>query len=338
MLSLFNLNPDQGQGPAATALVKEEQGHKAVSFLEKYGTLLGLFIICAIFTVLTPNFLHRDNLLTIVTQASAVGIISIGLTLVMITGNTDLSFGSICGLSGMTTAFLMSVNGNPLVSILAGLGVGVVFGLLNGWLVVKIRIQPMVATIAVQAIAFGLAYFYSGGVDIHSGETSPFTWLGKGFIGSIPVPAVLLLIIMVVAEYTMRYTRIGRYFYAIGGNSVAAKFSGIHVSFYKVLAYVIAGVLASTAGILMFSRLSYGAAYTGQGYLLDAFAAVFLGFTLLKGGKANITGSVVGALFMGILNNGFQLLNVSFVLQILLKGVALLLIVSTNSFLSMKKE
>lgn len=318
---------------------RKDKGQRAiVDILENYGTILGLVIICAVFSFMTPAFLTRDNLLAIVAQSSAIGIISIGLTFVMITEKTDMSFGSCCGLSGMTTAFLLSRHLHPVPAILLGLCVGLIIGLVNSWLVAHLRIQSVVATISTQAIAFGLAYLYSGGVDIHDGVEAPFTLLGKGFVGPVPMPAVLLLVILAGAIFFMNYTRFGRYLYAVGGNPIAAKFSGIRVQSYEVLAYVICGVLASAAGILMVARLGYGAAYTGQGYLLDGFASVYLGCTILKRGKPNVVGSVVGALFMMILNNGFQLLNVDFVMQILAKGAALLLIVTTHSLLALKKD
>jgi len=312
--------------------------YKIYNFLEKYGTLLAILLICIIFSFLTHIFIQIDNILSILVQSSAIGIVSMGLTLVMITGNLDLSFGSIIGLSGMTTAFLLSVEYSSFTSIIVGLCIGIIFGFINGILVVKIRIESLVATIATQAIIFGLAYFYSGGVDIHSGRNKFFKFISEGSIGAIPMPVILLLIILFIGIFVTQFTAIGRYFYAIGGNPIAAKFSGIRISYYKIIAYIISGFLASISGILMLSRLGYGAAYTGQGYLLDGFAAVFVGLTILKSGKPNMTGSVVGAMFMSILNNGFQLLNINFVIQILLKGIALLSIVIVYSKLSAKKN
>lgn len=312
--------------------------YKIYNFLEKYGTLLAILLICIIFSFLTPIFIRIDNLLSILVQSSAIGIVSMGLTLVMITGNIDLSFGSIIGLSGMTTAFLLSIGYSSFISIIVGLSIGIIFGFINGILVVKIKIESLVATVSTQAIIFGLAYFYSGGVDIHSGRNKFFIFIGEGSIGAIPMPVILLLIILFIGIFVTQFTAIGRYFYAIGGNPIAAKFSGIRISYYKIIAYIIAGFLASISGILMLSRLGYGAAYTGQGYLLDGFAAVFVGLTILKSGKPNVTGSVAGAVFMSILNNGFQLLNINFVIQILLKGIALLSIVIVYSKLSAKKN
>jgi ribose transport system permease protein len=311
---------------------------RAKYFFEAYGTLLGILGICVVFSFLSPQFLKRDNLLAIIAQSSAVGIVSIGLTVVMMTGNLDLSFGSVVGTSGMTAAFLMSNGTNPFIAILAGLSVGVIVGVINGWLVVILGIQALIATIATQAIVFGWAYFYSGGADIYQNITTTFTLIGNGSIAHVPIPAVILLVVLAIAIFVTQFSSLGRYLYAIGGNPIASEFSGIRVSFLKIVTYVIAGFLASIGGIVMLARLQYGAAYTGQGYLLDGFAAVYLGFTILKSGKPNVAGSVIGAAFMMILNNGFQLVNVDFVLQIALKGAILLLIVVTHSRLSMKKE
>ena len=318
--------------------LKRLEANRARQFFERYGTLLGILAICAALSFLSPQFLKRDNLLAIVGHSSAIGIASIGLTLVLMTGNLDLSFGSVIGTSGMTTAFLMSIGVNLFVAILAGLAVGILVGIINGWLVVVLGIQSLIATIATQAIVFGCAYFYSAGVDIYENIVEPFTLLGHGSIGPMPNPAIILLAVLAVAIFVTQFTSLGRYLYAIGGNPIASEFSGIRVSFLKIITYVIAGFLASIAGIVMLARLEYGAAYTGQGYLLDGFAAVFLGFTILKSGKPNVVGSVVGATFMMILNNGFQLLNVNFVFQIALKGIILLLIVVTHSQLTIKRE
>lgn len=339
-MSLYSSQRDNesDNGLRANRKPKRVEAQRIRQFFERSGTLLGILGVCVVFSFLSPQFLKQDNLLAIVSQSSAVGIASIGLTLVMMTGNLDLSFGSIIGTSGMTAAFLMSIGTNAFVAILAGLSVGVVVGVINGWLVVVLGIQSLIATIATQAIVFGCAYFYSAGVDIYENITKPFTLLGHGSIGPVPNPAIVLLAVLAIAIFVTQFTSLGRYLYAIGGNPIASEFSGIRVSFLKIVTYVIAGFLASTAGIVMLARLEYGAAYTGQGYLLDGFAAVFLGFTILKSGKPNVAGSVIGAMFMMILNNGFQLLDVNFVLQIALKGAILLLIVVTHSRLAMKKE
>jgi len=249
-----------------------------------------------------------------------------------------MSFGSVVGLSGMTSAYLLSNGSSILVAVIAGLAIGLSVGIVNGLLVVGLRINSLIATISTQVIVFGLAYFYSGGVDIHKNITEPFTILGHGSLGPVPNPAVLLLVILAIAYYVTNYTSLGRLLYAVGDNPVASEFSGIRVKFLKVIVYVIAGVLASVAGIIMLARLEYGAAYTGQGYLLEGFGAVYLGFTIAKSGRPNVIGSVIGALFMMILNNGFQLLGVNFVLQIALKGLALLVIVLVHSKLNMVKE
>jgi len=312
--------------------------HHVGSFFMKFGTLIGIGIICVVFAILSPVFLRYDNLFAIVAHTSAVGVAAIGLTLVVMTGNLDLSFGSVVGLSGMTAAFLLTNGHSIFVAVIAGLLVGLAVGIVNGLLVVGLGINSLVATISTQVIVFGIAYFYSGGVDIHKNIEEPFTLLGHGSTGPIPNPALLLIIILAITFFVTQFTCLGRLLYAIGDNKVAPLFSGIRVSFLKMVVYAIAGVLAATAGIIMLARLEYGAAYTGQGYLLEGFAAVYMGSTILKSGRPNVIGSVIGAMFMMILNNGFQLLGVNFVLQIALKGFALLIIVLIHSRLSMVSE
>jgi ribose transport system permease protein len=264
--------------------------------------------------IATPHFLTTANLLNVVEQSTLIGIIAVGMTFVILTAGIDLSVGSIVALSGvaMGTAFRA---GLPIfAAALTGLAVGLACGLANGALITLGRLPPFIATLGMMSIARGGALMLSDGRPI-SGYSDGFRALATGDLLGIPLPVVIMLAIYGIAHFVLSRTTLGRYTYAIGGNEEAAELSGIRVRAYKSAVYGIAGLLSAVTSILLVARLDSAQPIAGIMYELDAIAAVVIGGTSLLGGSGSVIGTLIGALIMGVLRNGLNLLGVSSYLQ-----------------------
>lgn len=292
--------------------------------LYKLKTLLGLLILVVLLSILTPRFLSVSNLTNVLRQTSINAIIAIGLTYVILTGGIDLSVGSIFALSSAVTAGLLVANVPVFIAISAGLLLGVLVGMLNGLLVTKGKVPPFIATLAMMTIIRGATLVYTGGQPI-TGLGDAFYWIGNGYIWIIPVPVILTVVVFAVGYYLLSQFKIGRYIFAIGGNEEASRLSGINTKYVKTIVYAISGLLAALSGIIIASRLNSAQPTAGQGAELDAIAAVVLGGTSLSGGQGGISGTIIGALIIGVLNNGLNLLNVSPFYQAIVKGVVILI-------------
>ncbi len=308
---------------------------KSVSkaFARKYGIvliLLGLFILMS---VLSPAFLKTRNLLNVVRQISVIGLIGMGVTIVIITTGIDLSSGSVIALSaviassfaqkaGWEAAMYPGLAGKlpVIVPLLAGILVGVLCGFLNGWTIAKFKIPPFIATLGMMTIARGFALLYSDGRPVSS-LTDSYNFIGQGELLGIPFPIIILIAMAVITHIMLNNTKFGRHIYAIGGNEQAAKISGLDVGKMLILIYTYAGLLSGLAGVVLSSRISSGQPGLGTGYELDAIASAVIGGTSFSGGIGTIWGTMVGALIIGILNNGLDLLNVSAYWQQIVKGL-----------------
>ncbi|HET6637805.1 MAG TPA: ABC transporter permease [Gemmatimonadota bacterium] len=280
----------------------------------EFGTLAGLLVLCMALWIATPHFLTTANLLNVVEQSTLIGIIAVGMTFVILTAGIDLSVGSIVALSGvaMGTAFRA---GLPIfAAALTGLAVGLACGLANGALITLGRLPPFIATLGMMSIARGGALMLSDGRPI-SGYSDGFRALATGDLLGIPLPVVIMLAIYGIAHFVLSRTTLGRYTYAIGGNEEAAELSGIRVRAYKSAVYGIAGLLSAVTSILLVARLDSAQPIAGIMYELDAIAAVVIGGTSLLGGSGSVIGTLIGALIMGVLRNGLNLLGVSSYLQ-----------------------
>ena len=280
----------------------------------EFGTLAGLLVLCAALWIATPHFLTTANLLNVVEQSTLIGIIAVGMTFVILTAGIDLSVGSIVALSGvaMGTAFRA---GLPIfAAVPTGLAVGLACGLANGALITLGRLPPFIATLGMMSIARGGALMLSDGRPI-SGYPDGFRTLATGDLLGIPVPVIVMLAIYGIAHFVLSRTTLGRYTYAIGGNEEAAELSGIRVRAYKSAVYGIAGLLSAVTSILLVARLDSAQPIAGIMYELDAIAAVVIGGTSLLGGAGSVIGTLIGALIMGVLRNGLNLLGVSSYLQ-----------------------
>lgn len=294
--------------------------------LRRMGPGLAVIVLGLALAVLSDEFLTVNNLLNVLRQVSINAIIASGMTLVILTGGIDLSVGSVLALSGAIMAGLATTGTPWFLALLAGLGVGALLGLANGIIVTRGGVAPFVATLATMTIARGLTLVYTDGRPI-TGMPSALRSLGTGYLGPIPVPIIIMLVVFVLVYLMLAYTPVGRYLYAAGSNEEAARFAGIPVARVTTLAYVLAGLASALAAAILTGRLNSAQPTAGAGFELDAIAAVVLGGTSLSGGQGSVLGTVVGALIIGILDNGLNLLDVSSFYQQVAQGVVILLAV-----------
>jgi inositol transport system permease protein len=317
------------------------------SFVRKYAIVLIFIAMFLVMTFLTDAFLQPRNLVNVVRQISVVGLIAIGVTMVIITTGIDLSSGSVLALAAVFAASLAQQPGwhdakypglvAPVaVPILAALVIGLLCGAINGWLIAKFKIPPFIATLGMMTVARGFALIYSNRPV--SGLTDAYNFIGQGEILKvipisgqpplgIPIPVIILALVAIGAHIMLNNTRFGRHIYAIGGNEQAALISGLNVGRLKIGVYTIAGLLSGLAGLVLSSRIGSGQAGLAVGYELDAIASAVIGGTSLSGGIGTIWGTIIGALIIGVLNNGLDLLNVSAYWQTIVKGTIIVVAV-----------
>ncbi len=292
---------------------------------QKLGPLVGLFAIVLVVSIMEPDFLTLNNLFNILRQVSINALIAFGMTFVILTGGIDLSVGSILALSSAFVAGLMTDGTSALIAVLAGLIVGAVMGALNGMVISLGKVAPFIATLATMTIFRGLTLVYTDGKPITGlSQSGWFELFGRGYFWIFPVPVLTMLIAFAVLYFILKKTTFGRYTYAIGGNEEAAKLMGIQVNKVKIMIYSLSGLMAALAGIILTSRLNSAQPTAGTSYELDAIAAVVLGGTSLSGGRGWIVGTLIGALIIGTLNNGLNLLGVSSFFQLVVKGLVIL--------------
>lgn len=304
-----------------------KSGHShALGFLVRYSNVLALVLLLVVASLLSPYFLSSRNILNVLRGATMIGLVSIGMTYVILNRGIDLSAGSVVGISAALTAGFASYGIG--VAALIGISAGIAIGVVNGLLITRLRLQPFIATLSTMIFVRGLVYIYTDGSNVIVRDASAaFTYLGSGFMGPIPVPVVLFVVVWLIAALTLRYTVFGRAIYAVGANEEAARLSGIAVERNKVLVYTVSGLLAGLAGVVLASRLTVGEPNAGTLYELDAIAATLIGGTTFDGGLGGVGGTVLGVLIMAFLSNVLNLLNVSPYSQMLLKGVIIVLAV-----------
>lgn len=303
----------------------------------RFQSLIALLILCVVIALLSDKFFTINNGWNVMRQIAVNICISVGMTLVILTAGIDLSVGSVLALSGAVTAGVLKYgievpSGNLFIgftllgAVLAGLLIGSLLGLFNGWTITKFKVPPFVATLAMLTIARGLTMLWTKGHPI-SNLGSDFSYFGTGWLLGIPVPVWIAGLVVLLAVFITQNTKLGRYIYAIGGNENAAKLSAININRVKIAVYTIAGGLAALGGLIVTSRLDSAQPNAGNSYELDAIAAVVIGGTSLSGGKGSIWGTVLGAVIIGVLNNGLVLLDVSPFWQQVVKGGVILLAV-----------
>jgi inositol transport system permease protein len=280
--------------------------------------LLAIFLALAI---AKPGFLSFRNLINVVRQISINGILAVGVTYVLLTGGVDLSLGSVVALAGVVAAGFAHPGEYPLAApVCLGILTGVACGAANGAMVTWGRVAPFIVTLGTMTVARGLALLISGGRPV-SNLSPAFKFIGGGDVLGIPLPIFILSGVAAVSWAVLNNTRLGRYTYAVGGNEKAAYASGINVQAVKLSAYSVCGGLAGLAGVVLASRITTGQPNAGVAYELDAIAAAVIGGTSLSGGVGGVGGTLLGALLMGVINNGLDLLDVSSYYQQIVKGV-----------------
>ena len=311
-----------------SVVAKKNINFKAL--LEEYKSLIGLVILIGIVGILSPSFFTVANLLNVLRQTSINGVIAAGMTFVILTGGIDLSVGSILGFSGAVAASCLASGQSMFVTIILTLVIGSGVGLINGIIISKGKLQPFIVTLATMTILRGATLVFTDGKPISLGSGTSaiaFSKIGGGTILGIPTPVVIMIFAFAICYYILTQTKMGRYTYALGGNEEATRLSGLNADRIKMFVYTISGLLASVAAIIITSRLFSAQPNAGDGYELDAIAAVVLGGTKLAGGKGKITGTIIGALIIGVFSNALNLLNVSSYFQMIAKGVVILIAV-----------
>ncbi len=295
-----------------------------IKTLRQYGIFVVFIIICLILSFISPQFLTVSNWTIIITQASINALLAFGVTFVIITGGIDLSLGSMVAVTGVTAAMLAHPDTFPVaLPIFAGLLAGLLMGVFNGFIITKSKIAPFIVTLGTMTIGRGLALILSKGRPI-SNLSDSFNFIGGGDVFGIPFPIIVLVIIFTICSITLKKTLLGRYIYAVGGNEQAARASGINVNQVKLAVYSISGLLAGLAGVLLTSRITTGQPNAGAGFELDAIAAAVIGGTSTSGGTGTMTGTLVGVLLIGVINNGLDLLNVTSYYQQVVMGVIII--------------
>ena len=289
-----------------------------------------LILVGIVISIFSPYFLTTNNLMGVFRSFSLVGIMSIGMMLVIITGGIDLSVGSVMGLSSLMTALAFQHGWGPLPAVLAGLCAGLIVGAFNGVLITWIQLPPFIATLGTLSIGRGLMYIITKGVPLTPDVPDSFTFIGQGYFGFVPVPVVIMLLLTVCFSILMRRTRFGRHVYATGGNEVAARLSGVRTHRVKFTVYALSGLIAALAGVVSFSRFVSAEPASGFGAELDVIAAAAIGGASLSGGVGSVEGAIIGAALAGIITNGVVLLNIDTYAQQAITGCVILIAVSID--------
>ncbi|MBB5701992.1 ribose transport system permease protein [Ochrobactrum daejeonense] len=302
------------------------------SIISRYGMAVVLLFLLVFFSFATDAFLSQQNITNVLRQVAMLGIASVGMALVVLTGGIDLSVGSVIALVGVVVALAMTALGlNVYAACLLGIATGAFVGLINGLAVTAFAIPPLIATLAMLTAVRGVVYILSGGLPIF-GFPPEFSVFGRGMVGFIPVSVLTMIAVLAIGWILLNRTRYGRYLYAIGGNQEAARLSGISVNFNLIITYVLAGIFSAIAGIIMLSRLNSAQPNVATGFEMDVITAVVLGGISISGGEGRFSGVIFGILIIGVLSNGMILLNVQDYWQLVIKGAVLMLAVGLDRY------
>ncbi|MGI6153220.1 MAG: ABC transporter permease [Christensenellaceae bacterium] len=305
---------------------------------DNLGKLIALAVLCVIFSIASEQFLKEKNLINILRQISINAIIAFGMTAVLLIGGIDLSVGSVAALCGCTAVVIISAGMPVFVGVLGAVLLGCLVGLANGLIISKSKLPPFIVTLGMMTIARGFAYIYSDGRPTPI-KNEWFDQIGNAYVFNIiPTPVVIMVVVLIFMSVLLNKTRFGRNIYAIGGNTECALFSGIRVERTQIGVYMINGSLTAIAGLILTSRLGSGQPMVGEGYELDAIAAAILGGTSFSGGIGRIGGTIIGALILGVLSNGLNLLQVSYYWQLVAKGAIIIVAVYVDHIKKINKS
>ena len=299
--------------------------------LQDKGVVIALVILVAALSIASPQFRTFDNFLSLLRQSAINGLIAFGMTCVILTGGIDLSVGSVLALTAAIAAALIKGGMAAGIAMFIALLIGAFFGMISGILVTKGRLQPFIATLITMTAFRGLTMVFTGGRPISGlGDSGIIRFIGKGVVFRIPVPAIIFLVLFVVFSFVLGKTTFGRRVYATGSNAVSAKLSGVNIDATKLAVYTISGVMSALAGLILISRLNSAQPTLGEGYELDAIAAVALGGTSMNGGRGRIWGTFIGVLIIAVLSNGLNILGISSYYQQVVKGIVILIAVLSD--------
>ncbi|SKB45425.1 ribose transport system permease protein [Lachnospiraceae bacterium] len=299
-------------------------------FKQNYGILLAFLVMCVFFTIFGNNFLTKTNILNLLRTCATNCYLAIGVQMAIILAGIDLTGGALAALSGVLCVMTFENAGLPIwMGILVGVVLGMIVGFANGSIITYTGIHPFVVTLAMQSICRGAAYLFANGSPVTTTERS-FGVVGTGSFGPIPLPVVYMTVFLIVDFFTLNKTQMGRSIYAVGGNELAAKFSGINLNRVKIFVWTVSGAMAGFCGVILAARMSSGQPSTGEGYETDAIAASVLGGTSFFGGTGSVGGLIIGVLIIGTISNGLNLMHVNSYWQFVLKGVIIIVAVYTD--------
>ncbi|UEL47884.1 ABC transporter permease [Terrisporobacter hibernicus] len=296
-----------------------------------YGVLIGFVVLCIAISMATPAFLSKQNVLNLLRQSSIIGIISAGMTFVIISGNFDISVGAVAALSGVIVMRLATTGTNLFLAIIAAIVVCAIIGLVNGIMVAKVNVPSLIATMAMVTIVRGILLMITGGYPIT--QTIPMLdLLGNGYFLGIPMPVIVFILVVIVSYIVLTQTKFGRHVYSVGGNQDASKLNGINVDSQKIKVFIINAVLAAIAGLVLTGRLGTASPVAGDSYDMDAIASVVIGGTSVSGGSGSVLKTIIGVLLMSVINNSFNLLGIDIFFQYIFKGLIILVAVGFDSY------
>ena len=312
---------------------------KLKSMLGSYGIIFVLILLIAVFACLTDRFLMPNNIFNILRQSSIVGIISVGMTFVMLTGGIDLSCGSIVGASCVGAALLMTAAKpwHPVLACVVMVAFGTILGVANAFFIAQLKVPPFIATLGTMTSVRGIAYIITGGLPVF-GFNRSFTLIGQGYVGVVPIPVIIMVVVFAFGIIFLNKTRMGRHIYGVGGNEEAARLSGVNVKKIKYLVYGVSGFMSSLAGVVLLARVNSGQPNAGTGYEMDVITGVVLGGVSMSGGQGRLIMVVVGVLIMGILTNGMTMLTINEYVQQFIKGLVLIGAVALDSFIKEQRS
>jgi ribose transport system permease protein len=289
----------------------ENGGWSRIDFSRGGGIIIAFIVLCAVLSFASPHFLTLENLMTVARQTVFVMLIGFAMTFVIGMGGIDLSVGAILALCGAVAAKMLLTGSSVSLTIITALALGTFIGVLNGLMVAILGITDFIATLGTMSVLRGVIMVFTHGVPFFGLQIAGFQWLAQGYVGPVPVPVIITTLLFLLCLFVLRKMRLGRYLLAIGSNKEAAGLVGINVKLVKIVIYAISGFFCAISGLLLTSRLEAAMPEAGLGYELDVIAAVIIGGTSLSGGRANLLGTVVGAMVMGVVRNGLNLLQIN---------------------------
>ncbi len=312
----------------------EQRGIAALhvaDILRKWGLLIGLILLMIIFSISANRFFTVSNIANIIRQASIIGIMALGVTFALMVGDFDLSFATLAGLLNVINIILIINGWNIFLVFLLTLAIGTGWGLFNSFLIAKIGIHAFIATLSTMTIAKGIIYWITKGKTVYGDFPEILTVVGRKniFSNTVPICALIFLVLAVIAYIIADHTKIGRYFYSVGGNPEAAKYSGINVKYYRVLGITASSFCSAIAAFIISSKLTSAPPDAGEGYLMSVIPVVFLGTVFLKPGSVNIAGTVVATLLIAVIENGLIMLNVPFYFKYIVHGAVIIIAITS---------